>query len=84
MLQLIDERGDVIRQELTVADNIAPGGARVMTALPFQVGDVVMLQEAGGAFSTRAEVRAVTRVQPAYERLHLHFLDREAPGRLLH
>jgi hypothetical protein len=84
LLQLTDTQGSVVQQELTVADNIGRGGARVMTALTFQVGDVVLLQEAGGAFSTRAEVRAVTRVQPTYERLHLRFMDREAPDRLLH
>ncbi len=84
MLQLTDTEGAVLQQELTVADNISRGGARVMTALPFQVGDVVLLQEAGGAFATRAEIRAVTRVQPTYERLHLRFMDRQAPDRLLH
>ena len=84
MLQLTDTEGAVLQQELTVADNVSRGGARVMTALSFQVGDVVLLQEAGGAFSTRAEIRAVTRVQPTYERLHLRFMDRQAPDRLLH
>ena len=84
MLQLTDTEGAILQQELTVADNISRGGARVMTALPFHVGDVVLLQEAGGAFATRAEIRAVTRVQPTYERLHLRFTDRQAPDRLLH
>jgi hypothetical protein len=83
VLQLTDAQGAVLQQELTVADNIGRGGARVMTALPFQVGDVVLLQEAGGAFATRAEIRDVTRVQPAFERLHLRFVDRQAPDRLL-
>ncbi len=82
-LQLTDAEGTIVQQELTVADNIGRGGARVMTALPFHVGDVVLLQEAAGAFATRAEIRAVTRVQPAFERLHLRFIDREAPDRLL-
>jgi hypothetical protein len=82
-LQLVDEWGAVLQEELTVADNVARGGARVMTSLSFQVGDVLLLQEAGGGFATRAEVRAITRVQPTVDRLHLHFLDRQAPDRLL-
>jgi hypothetical protein len=82
-IQLVDEWGVVLQEELTVADNVACGGARVMTTLTFQVGDVVLLQEAGGGFATRAQVRAVTRVQPTIERLHLRFLDRQAPDRLL-
>jgi hypothetical protein len=82
-IQQVDEWGAVLQEELTVADNVAKGGARVMTSLAFQVGDVILLQEAGGGFATRAEVRGITRVQPTIDRLHLHFLDREAPARLL-
>ncbi len=83
MLQSTDGKGNVLQQELTVADNVGRGGARVMTTLPFKAGEVVLLQEAGGSFKTRAEVRGVTRVQPAYARLHLRFVDCEAPDRLL-
>jgi hypothetical protein len=82
-IQLVDEWGAVLQEELTVADNVSRGGARVMTALGFQVGQVILLQEAGGGFATRAEVRAITKVQPTVDRLHLHFLDRQAPQRLL-
>jgi hypothetical protein len=82
-IQQVDEWGAVLQEELTVADNVSKGGVRVMTTLAFQVGDVILLQEAGGGFATRAEIRAITRVQPTIDRLHLHFLDREAPQRLL-
>ena len=56
-IQLVDEWGVVLQEELTVADNVSRSGARVMTTLSFQVGDVVLLQEAGGGFATRAQVR---------------------------
>ncbi len=82
-IQLVDEWGVVLQEELTVADNMGRGGARVMSTLTFQVGDIVLLQEAGGGFATRAEVRGISRVQPTIERLHLQFLDRQAPDRLL-
>jgi hypothetical protein len=82
-IQLVDEWGAVLQEELTVADNVGRGGARVMTSLAFQVGDVILLQEAGGGFATRAEVRGISRIQPAIDRLHLCFLDRHAPERLL-
>jgi hypothetical protein len=82
-IQLVDEWGAVLQEELTVADNVSRGGARVMTSLGFQPGEVLLLQEAGGGFATRAEVRAITKVQPTVDRLHLHFLDRQAPDRLL-
>jgi hypothetical protein len=79
----VDEWGAVLQEELTVADNVSRGGARVMTTLSFQKGDVVLLQEAGGGFATRAEVRGVSQTQPTIERLHLQFIDRQAPDRLL-
>jgi len=82
-VQLVDEWGVVLQEELTVADNISRSGARVMTTLTFRQGDIVLLQEAGGGFATRAEVRAITRAQPTIERLHLRFLDRQAPDRML-
>jgi hypothetical protein len=82
-IQLVDEWGVVLQEELTVADNVSKGGARVMTSLGFKVGDVLLLQEAGGGFASRAEVRGITRVQPPIDRLHLRFLDRQAPDRLL-
>ena len=82
-IQLVDEWGAVLQEELTVADNVSRGGARVMTSLGFQPGEILLLQEAGGGFATRAEVRGITRVQPTVDRLHLRFLDRQAPERLL-
>jgi hypothetical protein len=82
-IQLVDEWGVVLQEELTVADNVSKGGARVMTSLGFQVGEILLLQEAGGGFATRAEVRGITKMQPTVDRLHLRFLDRQAPERLL-
>ncbi len=82
-IEQVDEFGAVLQEELTVADNVSRGGARMMTTLTFQAGDVILVQEAGGGFATRAEVCSITRSQPTTERLHLKFLDRKAPDRLL-
>jgi len=82
-IQLVDEWGVVLQEELTVADNISRGGARVMTTLQFQIGDIVLLQEASGGFATRAEVRGISNAQPSIDRLHLQFIDRQAPDRML-
>ena len=82
-IQQVDEWGAVLQEELTVADNVSRGGARVMTTLPFREGDIILLQEAGGGFATRAEVRGISQHQPSITRLHLMFLDREAPDRLI-
>ncbi|HKC12961.1 MAG TPA: PilZ domain-containing protein [Vicinamibacteria bacterium] len=82
-LQQVDEWGAVLQEELTVADNLAKGGAHVLTSLEFMKGDVVLLRQAGGDFETRAEVRDVLTGEDGLRRLHLKFLDREAPDGLL-
>jgi hypothetical protein len=82
-LQQVDEWGVVLQEELTVADSLSRGGAHVMTSLGFTKGDVILLQEAGGGFATRAEVREVQEGADGIARLHLKFLDRPAPDRLL-
>jgi PilZ domain-containing protein len=82
-LQQVDEWGAVLQEELTVADNVSKGGAHVMTTLDFLVGDIVLMQEAGGGFATRAEIRALGKGPDGIGRLHIKFLDRLAPDRLV-
>jgi hypothetical protein len=82
-LQQVDEWGAVLQEELTVADNLSRGGAHVMTSLEFAKNDVIQLEESGGGFATRAEVRGVKRGRDGIIRLHLRFLDGQAPDRLL-
>jgi hypothetical protein len=82
-LQQVDEWGTVLQEELTVADNLSRGGAHVMTSLEFAKNDVIQLEESGGGFATRAEVRGVKRGRDGIIRLHLRFLDGQTPERLL-
>jgi hypothetical protein len=82
-LQQVDEWGTVLQEELTVADNLSRGGAHVLTSLEFAKNDVIQLEESGGGFATRAEVRGVTRGRDGIIRLHLRFLDGQTPDRLL-
>src|SRR5262245_1336914 len=82
-IQQVDEWGAVLQEELTVADNISKGGARVMTSLDFMKGDTILVQEAGGGFATRAEIRDVRKGPDGIPRLHLKFLDRQTPDRML-
>jgi hypothetical protein len=71
------------REEATVADNLGPGGARVMTTQFFARGEVLEVEEAGGPFRTRAAVRNAYVGEDALWRLNLMFLDEQAPDRLL-
>lgn len=83
VIQQVDEWGAVLQEELTVADNLGKGGAHVLTSLGFAKGDVILVQEAGGGFATRAEIRDVVQERHGVRRLHLKFLDRQAPDRLI-
>jgi hypothetical protein len=69
-------------EEITIAENIGRGGARVLTSLPVMKGEVVELEEVGGSFSTRAEVRNIFIGADKIPRLNLRFLDRQAPDHL--
>jgi hypothetical protein len=82
-LQLVDEWGVVLQEELTVADNLSRGGGHILTSLEFAKNDVVLLQETNGTFATRAEVRGVKEGRDGIIRLHLKFLDGQTPDRLL-
>jgi hypothetical protein len=69
--------------EHTVAENLSRSGARVPTSLVYQTGDIVVLEEIGGDFTTRAEVRNVVVGKDNVRRLSLKSLDRKIPDRLI-
>jgi serine/threonine protein kinase/tetratricopeptide (TPR) repeat protein len=76
--------GAILQEERTIADNISRTGARVMTTMTsIAVGDVVVFEEIGGDFRTRASVRNLYAGQDRIPRLGLEFLDRTAPNRLV-
>lgn len=59
------------------------GGARVMTTMQLEKGAIVEIQEMGGTFKTRAEIRNIYVGADHVARLNLHFLDEEPPDRLV-
>jgi hypothetical protein len=71
------------QQEHTVAENLSKGGARVLTSLPVVKGEIVIVEEVGGPFRTRAEIRNIYIGKDKIPRLNLKFLDDEAPDRLI-
>jgi serine/threonine protein kinase len=77
--------GTVLQEELTIAENMGRGGARVCTTISsLAPGDIVHLEEQGGPFKTRAEVRGVYVGKDKIRRLNLRFLDSPAPDYLVH
>ncbi|HET8645586.1 MAG TPA: PilZ domain-containing protein, partial [Vicinamibacteria bacterium] len=56
-LRHLQPHGASPSEEQTIAENIGHGGARVLSSLEVAPGDVLEVQEVGGTFRTRAEVR---------------------------
>jgi len=77
--------GTVLQEERTIAENVGRGGARVMTTMTsVGEGDIVYLEEVGGQFKTRGEVRGAYVGKDKIRRLNLRFLDSPAPDYLVH
>jgi serine/threonine protein kinase len=85
ILRRVGTLGTVLQEERTIAENVGKGGARVMTAMTsLTVGDIVHLEEVGGPFKTRAEVRGLYVGRDGIRRLNLRFVDSPAPDYLVH
>jgi serine/threonine protein kinase len=84
VLKRTSPQGTVLQEERTIADNLSRHGLRVLTSLAsVSVGDVVVVEEFGGDFKTRALVRHRSLPKDGIARLGLELLDREAPDRLV-
>jgi hypothetical protein len=71
------------QEEQTIAENVGKGGARVLTSMPVVKGEIVMVEEVGGPFRTRAEICGVYIGKDRVPRLNLKFLDQQTPDRLI-
>jgi len=85
MIRRLRTDGTVLQEERTFAENVGRGGARLVTSMTaLAPGDIVHLEEIGGLFKTRAEVRGTYVGTDHVRRLNLHFLDSRAPDYLVH
>ena len=76
--------GGVAVEERTIAEDISQQGAQVRaTTLPVVKGAILQVEEIGGDFKTRAEVRNISIGADGHPRLNLLFLDAPTPERLL-
>ena len=71
------------KEEQTIAENLGKGGARVLTSMPLVKGEIVMVEEVGGPFRTRAEIKNVYIGMDHVPRLNFCFIDSETPDRLI-
>lgn len=81
-LKLMRSNGTV-QTEQTVTENLGRGGVRVMTSLPVNKGEIVLVEDSAGSFRLRAEVRNVFVGSDGVPRLNLRFIDGPAPESLI-
>jgi hypothetical protein len=75
--------GGVAREERTETEDVSAWGAKVKSNLPAAKGTMLQVEEVGGEFRTRAEVRGISIGTDGLPRLSLLFLDGPVPERLL-
>ena len=66
------------RREYTISRNLGVAGMEVMTSMPLARNDIVTVEEVGGPFRSRAEVRHIHIGPDNVPRLHLKFVDEDA------
>lgn len=79
IVQQIDEMGVILKEGLTVAEDISRGGAQLASPVRFSKGDIVVVQETAGAFQGRAEVTHTSVDEAGLLRVHVRFLDGRSP-----
>jgi hypothetical protein len=83
-LEAASERGGVVVEERTLAEDVGLWGAQVRAStLPAVKGAILKIEEIGGDFETCAEIREISIGTDGQPRLNLLFLDHAAPERLL-
>jgi hypothetical protein len=82
-LKLRRTHGGVAQEEQTVTENLCRGGARVTTGMGVNKGEMVVVEDPAGTFSTRAEIRNVFIGKDGVPRLNLCFVSGEATERLV-
>ncbi|HZS47773.1 MAG TPA: hypothetical protein VFC63_22075 [Blastocatellia bacterium] len=76
-LALLDDFGNVIKSEMTITENISKGGARLMTSLEVNCGDIVHVKAIRETFETRAVVKNSYVNADHIRRINIQFMDAE-------
>jgi hypothetical protein len=79
LLEILDDDGNVINQEMTVTENVSLGGASVFTSLDADVGSFMRLTSEQYNTSIISVVRGKRLGPDSIPRLHLEFIDHFFP-----
>ena len=79
LLELLDEKGDVVASEVTVSENVSLGGAAVFTSFAVERGSFLRVKSERHDLSIIAMVRGKRVGNDGITRLHLEFIDQLFP-----
>jgi len=79
MIEILDDKGDVIGSEQTVTENISNRGAAIYTTLDLPPGRFVRLSSEQFKLTVHAAIRGRSKGASGVERIHVEFIDREWP-----
>ena len=83
IIEVLDERGEIVNSEQTVTENISRHGASIYTTLNVESGKFVRLRSVHHALAVLAIVRAGRKGADNIPRMHLEFIDRAWPLEIL-
>jgi hypothetical protein len=83
VIEVLDERGQVMQSEQTVTENLSRHGASVFTTLTVARGSFVRVRSVRHTLSLLAVVRHARKGADNIPRLHLEFIDRMWPLELI-
>jgi hypothetical protein len=83
VVEVLDERGEIVRSEQTVTENISRHGASIFTTLNVESGKFVRLRGARHSLAVLAVVRGCRKGADNIPRMHLEFVDRAWPLEIL-
>jgi len=83
VIEVLDERGQIVQSEQTVTENISRNGAAVFTTLTVERGRFVRVRSVRHTLSLLAVVRNARTGADNIPRLHLEFVERMWPLELI-
>lgn len=79
VVEILDDKGNVVQREQTVTENISNRGAAIYTTLDLQPGRFVRLTSEQYKLTVHAAIRGRSKGASGVTRIHVEFIDREWP-----
>lgn len=79
VIEILDDKGDVVGREQTVTENISNRGAAIYTTLDLPPGRFIRLSSEQYKLTVHAAIRGRSKGASGVARIHVEFIDREWP-----